>query len=268
MHGIRMRTAVAGAAAAAALAAGCGSGSGGSGSTGGAAASGTGSPVSASAAAASAAADNGVAGQPADQVLQRSVQALKDAGAVRAAGTVGSEGGQITMDLRLDTSGDCTGTLSQGGVGSFQVVKAGQQLWVKPDQEFWQSHGGPAMAQLVGDRYLKTTSDNPDFGEIGSLCDLTDLADQLGTGKTDLAKGGEENVQGRPALALTNTSGAGTGTLYVATTGEPVPLKLAKDTGAVEFSDFGTPVPSATPGPDQSLDLDQLQQPSSSASVV
>ncbi|RPE35845.1 hypothetical protein EDD38_4212 [Kitasatospora cineracea] len=268
MHGIRMRTAVAGAAAAAALAAGCGSGSGGSGSTGSPAASGTGSPVSASAAAASAAADNGVAGQSADQVLQRAVQALKDAGAVRAAGTVGSEGGQITMDLRLDTTGDCTGTLSQGGVGSFQVVKSGQQLWVKPDQEFWQTHGGPAMAQLVGDRYLKTTSDNPDFGEIGSLCDLTALADQLGTGKSGLAKGGEENVQGRPALTLTNTSGTGTGTLYVATTGEPVPLKLAKDTGAVEFSDFGTPVPSATPGPDQSLDLDQLQQPSSSTSVV
>ncbi|WP_158715077.1 hypothetical protein [Kitasatospora phosalacinea] len=274
-------TAVTGAALAAALAVGCGSSGGpdGAGSAagstaGGPAASGTGSAVSASAAAATRDGDNGVAQLPADEVLQRAAQALKDAGAVRTVGTVSSQGARIDLDLRLDTSGHCTGTLGQSGVGSFQVVKAGPDLWVKPDEEFWLSHGGEALSQLVGDRYLKTTSDNPDFAEIGELCDLGALADQLGTGRTGLAKGDPTTVQGRPALTLTADSdsdsgtGTGPGTLYVATTGSPVPLKLAKSTGAVEFSDFGTPVPSATPGPEQSLDLDQLESPGPSASVV
>ncbi|GAA2092791.1 hypothetical protein GCM10009759_18750 [Kitasatospora saccharophila] len=264
MRAIRVATAVTGAAVAAALVAGCGSGSGGPGGAAGA----TGSAVTASAAAATAAGDNGVAQLPADQVLQRAVQALKGAGAVRATGSVAGEGARIDMDLRMDTSGDCTGTLSQSGTGSFRVVKAGTDLWVKPDREFWQSHGGEAMAQLVGDRYLKTTSDDPDFGEIGSLCDLGALADSLGSAGGDLAKGAPTTVAGRPALTLTADSGTGTGTMYVATTGSPVPLKLEKATGAVEFADFGTPVPSATPGPDQSLDLDQLQSPAPTASVV
>ncbi|MFD7731750.1 hypothetical protein ACFV6F_15340 [Kitasatospora phosalacinea] len=224
--------------------------------------------MSASAAAATRADDNGVAQLPADRVLQQAAQALKDAGAVRTVGAVSSQGARIDLDLRLDSAGHCTGTLGQSGVGSFQVVKAGPDLWVKPDQEFWATHGGEALSQLVGDRYLKTTSDNPDFAEIGELCDLDALADQLGTGKTGLAKGAPTTVQGRPALTLTADTGTGPGTLYVATTGSPVPLELTKSTGTVEFSDFGTPVPSATPGPEQSLDLDQLESPGPSASVV
>ncbi|MFJ4679879.1 MULTISPECIES: hypothetical protein [unclassified Kitasatospora] len=263
MHGVRLRTAAVGAAAAAALVAGCGSGSGGS---GGPAASGTGSAVTATAAAASAPGDNGVAGLPADQALQRAVQGLRDAGAVRTAGTLSTQGARIRVDLRLNAAGDCTGTLGQLGVGSFEVVKAGPQLWVRPDQEFWQTHGGSAMSDRVGDRYLRTTSDNPDFAEITELCDLTALADRLGSAGSGVTRGEPATVQGRPALAL--SGGSGTGTLYVATTGAPVPLELEQDTGKVEFSEFGTPVPSATPGPDQSLDLDQLESPAASPSVV
>ncbi|WP_152644871.1 hypothetical protein [Kitasatospora griseola] len=265
MHTTRTMTAVAGAAAAvAALTAGCG-GSGGS--TGPAAAA---SPAAATATAGTPApgADNGVAGLPAAEILQRSARALRDARSVRAVGTIAGGGQPITMDLRLDTDGNCTGTLSQTDVGGFQVVKAGQQLWVKPDQAFWQSHGGSALADQVGDRYLKTTSDDPDFGEIGTLCDLGGLADQLGAATSDLTKGAATTVQGRPAVPLARSTDTGTATLYVAAQGPPVPLRLEQDVGAVDFEEFGTPVPSATPGPDQSLDIDRLQQPEATPTTV
>ncbi|MFJ5926699.1 hypothetical protein ACIQF6_29255 [Kitasatospora sp. NPDC092948] len=249
----------------AALTAGCG-GSGGS--TGPSAAAGR-AAATATTAAPGPGTDNGAAGQPAAQILQRSAQALRDARSARAVGTIAGGGQPITMDLRLDTAGNCTGTLSQSGVGGFQVVKAGQQLWVKPDQAFWQNQGGSAPAQL-GDRYLKTTADDPDFGEIGSLCDLGALADQLGSATDDLTKGATTTIQGRPAVPLSRSTDTGTATLYVAADGQPVPLRLEQDVGAVDFSDFGTPVPSATPGPDQSLDIDQLQQqqPESSPTTV
>ncbi|MFJ5231587.1 hypothetical protein ACIQBJ_17055 [Kitasatospora sp. NPDC088391] len=276
MHGIRV-TAATGTALLAVLAAGCGGSGGGSGGSSPSAAGPGGTTASATAtgtapgtaAGAASGTENGIGQSTAPEVLQRAVQALKDAGAVRAVGTVSGGGSQIGMDLRMDTAGNCTGTLSQSGTGSFQVVKSGQQLWVKPDLAFWQSHGGAAAAELVGDRYLKTTADNSDFAEIGDLCDLGALADQLGTGRTGLAKGAPTTVQGRPALPLTSTSGttSGTGTLYVASTGSPVPLRLEKATGTVDFSDFGTPVPSGTPGPAQSLDLDQLQSPAASSPV-
>ncbi|MGW4383006.1 hypothetical protein [Kitasatospora sp. NPDC004531] len=259
MHTTRTMTAMAGAAAAlVALTAGCG----GSGRSTGPAA---GSPAAATAAATGA--DNGTAGLSAQEILQRTAQALKDARAVRAVGTVAGGGQPITMDLRLDLAGNCTGTLSQSDVGGFQVVKAGHQLWVKPDQAFWQSHGGPALADQVGDRYLRTTSDDPDFGEITGLCDLGALADQLAAAD-DLTKGAATTVRGRPAVTLTRSTDTGTATLYVATDGPPVPLRLEQPAGAVDFSDFGTPVPSATPGPDQSMDIEDLQQPSAGPTSV
>ncbi|KDN86778.1 hypothetical protein KCH_14080 [Kitasatospora cheerisanensis KCTC 2395] len=251
----------AGAAAAAVLAAGCG----GSGGSGGPAAAG--SPAAATAAAS----DNGVAALPAAEILQRAVQALRDARSVRETGTVGGNGMTITVDLRLDGAGSCAGTLRQAGVGGFQVVKAGQELWVKPDHAFWENNGDPALAELVGDRYLKTTSDNPQFAEVVDLCDLGALANRLGSGGSDLAKGAATTVQGHRTIPVTGHSDTGSGTLYVAADGPAVPLRMERDTGGrVDLGDFGTPVPSATPGPDQSVDLDQLQpgaSPSAPASV-
>ncbi|RKE18048.1 hypothetical protein [Streptomyces sp. TLI_171] len=274
MRGIRvpMMTAVAGAAAAAVLAAGCGSPGGSGSATAGGSASAAGSATARAGAvtaspAAAGAGDNGVAALGADEIVQKSVQALKDAKSVRAVGTVTEMGQRISLDLRLDTAGNCRGILGLGGDGSFEVVKAGHDLWVKPDRAFWQSHGGSGLADLVGDRYLKTTADDPDFGDLGGLCDLGALADQLGAPKGTLAKGDPSTVQGRAAVSVTGSSSSGTGTLYVAASGAPVPLRLEKDNGAVDFSDFGTPVPSGTPGPDQSVDLNDLL-PSDASSVV
>ncbi|WP_143200458.1 hypothetical protein [Kitasatospora sp. CB01950] len=257
-------TAVAGAAAAVvALTAGCG----GSGHPTGPGAAGTRAAGTTTAASSAPGPDNGAAAQQPAEILQRSAQALRDARSVRAVGTVAGGGAPITMDLRLDLDGNCTGTLSESDVGGLQVVKAGQQLWIKPDQAFWQNHGGSAMADAVGDRYLKTTSDDPDFGEVTGLCDLGSLADQLGAAD-DLTKGATSTVQGRPAVALSRTTDGGTTvTLYVATDGQPVPLRLEQEAGTVDFSEFGTPVPSATPGPDQSVDIDQIQPEASPTTV-
>ncbi|MFD8600296.1 hypothetical protein ACFV1L_35380, partial [Kitasatospora sp. NPDC059646] len=246
---------------AAVLAAGCG-GPGGSGGP-----SAAGSPAAAGAAAS----DNGVAALPAAEILQRAVQALKDARSVRETGTVAGDGLTVSVDLRLDVAGSCTGTLRQAGYGGFQVVKAGQELWVKPDHAFWENNGDPALAELVGDRYLKTTSDNPQFAEVVDFCDLGALANKLGSGGSDLTRGAATTVQGRSAITVTGHSDTGSGTLYVATGGPPVPLRMERDTGgAVDLGEFGTPVPAATPGPDQSVDLDQLQpgaSPSAPATV-
>ncbi|MEV4558065.1 hypothetical protein AB0K51_13890 [Kitasatospora sp. NPDC049285] len=268
MTGTRLVTAAAGVAVAA-LVAGCGTGS--DGWAKGPTPSHSSAAVSASAAAASqgaaTAGDNGVAQLPAADIVQRASQALRDAHAVRAAGTVEALGQTITLDLRLDTAGNCNGSLGLGGEGGFKLVKAGQQLWVKPDRVFWDAHGGAGIADLVGDRYLKTTVDDPDFGELGSLCDLGALADQLGSDTASLTTGAATTLRGLPAVPVSGSSDGEPGTLYVATAGAPVPLRLEKSAGAVDFTDFGTPVPSATPGPNETVDLNELT-PGSSPSTV
>jgi len=251
-------------AAGAVLVAGCGGSGGGKDKP-----TGTESGTAVSAAPAAGGSANGVENLPARQIVTRSVQALKDGHSARAVGALTSTGQRISLDLALDTDANCSGTMSLGPDGSFQLVKVGQDLWLKPDQTFWESHGGSAVAKLVGDKYLKTTADNTDFGDVTSLCDLGQLADSIGRNTGPLTTGPQTTVQGTPAVTVTGTDQGEPGTLYVATQGRPYPLRIEKtsgsESGGIDFRDFGTPVPTTTPSPDQTVDLDQLKREVGSA---
>ncbi|MER5640549.1 hypothetical protein ABT095_26820 [Kitasatospora sp. NPDC002227] len=208
---------------------------------------------------------NGVESLGAKDIVARSVQTLKDGRSAHLTGQTSSDGQTVTMDLAMDTTGNCAGTVSQTDQGTFKLVKLGKQVWVKPDAAFWQTHGGPATAQLVGDKYLKTSSDNPDFAQLASVCDLNTLADSIGSVDT-VTTGGRTTVNGTDAVALNGTKGADSGTVYVAVTGKPYPLRIEKSGGKLDFKDFGTPVPTTTPSPDQSIDLDELNRETTSQS--
>ncbi|MCU7822740.1 hypothetical protein [Kitasatospora sp. DSM 101779] len=216
-----------------------------------------------SSAPASAQPENGVAALPGPEIVQRSVAALKEAGSVRITGRGSSQGQTVTFDLSADTAGNCAGTMGLSGQGTFRLVKLGTQLWVKPDEVFWRTHGGAATEDLVGDKYLKTTTDNTDFSEIGTVCDL----DALGSALVEqtpggLAVGRPVTVDGTPAVPVTGTADGATSTLTVATRGRPYPLRMERtggeETGRVELKEFGTPVPTQTPAPSDTIDLDRL----------
>ncbi|MEV8094022.1 hypothetical protein [Kitasatospora sp. NPDC085879] len=218
---------------------------------------------STAASAASAEPENGVAALPAQEIVQRSVAALKEAGSVRITGRGSSQGQTVTFDLSADTAGNCAGTMGLSGQGTFRLVKLGTQLWVKPDEVFWRAHGGAAAEQLVGEKYLKTTTDNTDFSEIGTVCDLDALGSTLAEQTpAALAVGKPVTVDGTPAVTVTGTAEGGTSTLTVATRGRPYPLRMERtggeESGRVELKEFGAPVPTETPSPAETIDLDRL----------
>ncbi|WP_371501394.1 hypothetical protein OG871_31440 [Kitasatospora sp. NBC_00374] len=260
MGGRQMVVAVVIGAGLAAGATGCGDGGGGDGGGGSATAGGAGT------ASGGTAAPNGVESLEPRQIVDRSVQALKDSHSVHVTGRVNSDGETTTVDLAMDSDAHCAGTMSLDGQGGFRVVKVGEQLWIKPDQEFWQAHGGPAIAQLVGDKYLRTTIDNPDFSDVASLCDLNGMADLIGTDNGPLSAGTRTTVEGAPVVSVITTQDGAPGTLYVAVQGRPYPVRLEKiggtDTGQLDFKDFGARVAATAPSEDQSLDLDELQRES------
>lgn len=207
-------------------------------------------------------ADNGIDKLAAKDIAVKSLQTLKDAGAVKVAGQITSSGQQVSLDLSIDTAANCSGTMGVGGQGSFQLVKRGSDIWFKPDQTFWTSHGGAAVAQLVGGKNLKTTAANPEFAEVASLCDLNQIADP-GNLPAVLATGPRTTVDGQEVVPVSGDGENGHGTLYVATHGKPYPLRLEQtgtDNGKIDFSAFGVPVPTATPAADQTIDYDELQR--------
>ncbi|WP_431680639.1 hypothetical protein [Kitasatospora sp. KL5] len=248
-------------------AAACNGGAGAPGAAPGSASGGSARSASGPTASASARPENGVAALPAREIVERSVGALKAAGSVRITGRGSSQGQSVTFDLSTDTSGTCAGTMGLSGQGTFRLVKLGTELWVKPDAVFWRSHGGAAAEDLVGEKYLKTTTDNTDFSQIGDVCDLDALGGALLEQTPDsLAVGGPATVDGTPAVTVSGTADDGTSTLTVATRGEPYPLRMEKtggeETGRVELKEFGVPVRAEAPSPAETLDLDRLNSDS------
>ena len=64
-----------------------------------------------------------------------------------------------SMDLSLDQDGNCVGSMRMGsGGGSVEIVKQGDEVWMKPDRTFWKAQvpgsQGEEVAELFENRYI------------------------------------------------------------------------------------------------------------------
>ncbi|MER8184325.1 hypothetical protein [Kitasatospora sp. NPDC094015] len=213
-----------------------------------------------------AASPNGVEALEPREIVERSAQALRDGRSVRVTGDVDASGEGISIDLALDADANCAGTMNMAGQGGFRLVKVGQQLWIKPDAAFLAANAGPAVAKLIGDKYLRTTVDNQDFAEVGALCNLNSIVDLISTHNGPLSAGTRGTVEGAQVVSVMTTQDGGPGTLYVSVEGRPYPVRLEKvageEAGRLDFKDFGAQVAATPPAPEQTLDLDELQRES------
>ncbi|MBV1855648.1 hypothetical protein [Catellatospora tritici] len=193
-----------------------------------------GAKPAASAATSVAPAGNGVEALGATEILTKSKDALGKAGSYRIKGEMTET--KLKLDIRV-AGKDIVGTITMDGA-AIDLLSVGGQTYFKADASFWKTQmgdQGEALAKLVGTKWLKVPADNKEFGDFFKIADVDELLKPEGT----LTKGKVETIGGVSAIAL--TEGAAKGTLYVATTGEPYPLRLAGPTGEgqVDFTDFG-----------------------------
>jgi hypothetical protein len=105
----------------------------------------------------------------------------------------------------------------------------------------WAQVGGSSLQSALGYRWVYVSAKSSTAAELtavfSSLTSPTVLADQL-TGKAASAvRGRATTFSGQPVVAVTTP---GSGTVYVAITGEPYPLKwLQSSQSQVTFSKFG-----------------------------
>ena len=201
---------------------------------------------------------NGVASKSADQILTAAKTATASAQSVHVAGTTVTGGVPVTLDLSLSAGQGGTGTFSQSGL-SVQLIATNNTIYLKGTPAFWQKFGGAAAAQLLAGKWLKAPTSNSSFAGIAQLADFHKLIGSALSQHGSLAKGGTSTVNGQPVVAVKDTTQGGT--LYVATTGQPYPVELAKtsgsDSGKLTFDQWNAPV-TITP-PSSSIDLSQLK---------
>ncbi|KPC79064.1 MULTISPECIES: hypothetical protein [Streptomyces] len=209
---------------------------------------------------------------PAEQIADRSRDALLDVRSLhlRARGDLGENRSPMTVDLSLDRSGNCTGDVDLGkDKGSVEIVKRGDSVWLKPDSAFWKNQvpvGGSAFESVLAGRYMKGSASDSRLRPVVEACDLdtflelvSDNADNSGTAAGTFTKGKAASVDGVRTIPVTRSLDGQKLTAYVDTGGAHYPVRITvKGDGAdaaVDFSGFDKPVPTATPSEDETVDV-------------
>ena len=200
---------------------------------------------------------NSITSKSAEEIVSESKAAADAASSVHVAGSLNSGGSVVKLDLSLVAGKGATGELSQNG-SSFKVILVGGTAYISGSPAFYRSLGGSAAAQLFNGKWLKAPATTGEFASISQLADMRKLIDTTLAGHGGLAKGSVTVVNGQKAIAINDTSKAGT--LYVATTGEPYPVQLSKggsESGKITFEDWNKPVSIAAPA--NAVDLAELK---------
>lgn len=217
-------------------------------------------------------ADDDIASLSAEQIADRSRDALLQVSSLHlsARGSLGGSGERTSVDLTLDRAGNCAGGVDMGEDGSVEIVKRADDVWLKPDKAFWETHvpiGGATFDSILDGRYMKAKADDARLLTVTEVCDL-DTFRELITDNRDaaqrgtLTKGRETEVNGAPVIPVTRAQGEERLTVYVATEGEPYPVRItvqgAEEEGTVNFSGFDRPVPAETPAASETVDVTAL----------
>lgn len=188
-------------------------------------------------------ADNGVAALAPADVLKRAKAALVKTKSFHVKGDTTDEGQRIGIDVKVSGS-DFAGALTLRKA-KVELLSVGGKHYIRPDEAFWAMFAGAeqatTIAEVMGDRWALVRPSDKNFEDMFNLADI----DQMLAPEGALGKGPIKQIDGTSAVGLVDKSPDG-GTLYVATVGEPYPLRAdgtkAAD-GGMAFSEFGATFP-------------------------
>lgn len=193
--------------------------------------------------------DNGVSVLAPADILTRTLAALGSAGSAHLVGTIG------TAMVDVLASGGNLQVHSSGPDGDLEARLIGSDLYYKGDAAFYRGlfpkPTGDQMAAARAGKWVKSSAaKDPQVSSVIGLLTPTNIVQVIALAATP-SKGATTQVGGQPALELKITSPAGNGSVFVATTGAPVPLQIKLDRlPAPIMITCGAPVTISAPTPD------------------
>ena len=205
--------------------------------------------MSASACASSSSSTAPLAGESADQIVQKSVADLKAASSVRITGKVVSSGQNIAVNLIDVAAQGCQGTIgltaaatstSKAVSGTADIIEVDSTVYMKLSESFFTSAGLPASDfSDVSGKYIKLAS-NSDLASFAQLCDPSTLSTAFSKQDTGFVSAGTTTINGQPALAFKQPKNPSNGAVYVSQTATPQILRIAGPAGqgSIDFTDY------------------------------
>ncbi|GHF68727.1 lipoprotein [Streptomyces mashuensis] len=216
---------------------------------------------------------NGVGKLTAPAIQDKARAAARGADAVHLSGSVVSQGRTYRLDMRLKKDGG-TGRVSSAGADSFELLRVGDDLFLKAPAGFWAKGasaapsptakgGAAAAAGKLDDKYVKVPADDPSYQQLKGFTDKNVLLDGLLGLHGTLTRGEHGSVGGVRTIRVSGAKGGG-GTVDVSLVGTPYPLRVqrAGGGGQLELDDWGKDFALAVPAKAQTVDYGkQLQLP-------
>lgn len=191
------------------------------------------------AAVASCGGSSGGSGSP-SSLADKATRAAAAATSVHVAGVASAQGQQVPVDVRISGAG-ATGSGSFGGA-TVQIIRIGDNIYVRGAKQVLGSFLGPAAAKKIDDHWVQIPASMPQLQQFAELTDLKQLPKQLFTPTGTVTKTGTPTVDGKKAVALKGYGSDGSSTLVVASSGTAYPLQLITSGGTLTFSDWNAPV--------------------------
>ncbi|WP_431043888.1 hypothetical protein ACQUSR_19645 [Streptomyces sp. P1-3] len=215
-------------------------------------------------------ATNGVEKLTGPEIADKAKNELTSATSVRM-NAEGKDGGQsMKMNMLMDNKGDCRGSMTMGSQGSFEIVKLGDKVWMKPDAQFMKTMFGEdaeVTKLLTGKWMYGSTTTDKDLKDMADVCDLKSVqASAAGSTEQNksFTKGTVTTLDGHQVIPVSGKNGSGEPiTLSVALEGKPYPVKVVKtgaDSTTSTLSDYNKPVGTETPPETESIDMAELEK--------
>jgi hypothetical protein len=163
---------------------------------------------------------NGVASKSPSQIVAAAIAAMKAAKSVHIQGSMTKSGKTEAIDLTLYANGDVSGSVTEGTT-MLGIAKVGSTDYIKASAAYYTAQGATAsVAGAMGNHWISLPESQ---GKFGNQFSLTSFADQVGTNEGTLTAGSTSTVDGQPVVSVNSSKG---GTVYIATTGKPYPVKF------------------------------------------
>lgn len=188
---------------------------------------------------------NGEASKSGADVVTDAIAAANGAKSVHVKGTGTSNGQPLLIDLYLVAGKGGKGRLTISGL-TFDIVRIDGEAYFKGDKKFWTNFGGSAVASLVQGRWLKESALKGQFASFTPLTDIAQLFNAILASHGNLKNKGEVTRNGVRVVELDDLTKGGS--LFVASTGTPYPLSIAKKSeGEITFTAWNESVALAPP---------------------
>jgi hypothetical protein len=200
---------------------------------------------------------DGVASKSGAQILAASTAAAEHASSVHIVGESAQGRLKVALALELSREGGHS-KVSLLGI-PFEVIRADSALYVKGDRVFYRRLGLEPVRIPVG-TWIKASGATAQSSQLASLATLRRETRQLLQATGSVTKGASSTVEGQPVIELKTSGRLYTGAIYVATTGQPYPVKLerhGRETSHMTFTHWNDPV--ALSAPTKAIEVSKLE---------